>query len=795
MSRICLCMVMALSVVTGLRAEDDYSSFVTLLRSDTSSKQSYSDPGNWSDGLEPHADADYYVPAGRSLYKYHSTDPTTNLWKGGKLVIGGGFTISASSGNSYAPIVPDLTFLEGTKLNVACYGPFYSTGANTTRVTIAATRANPMVMEQYYSQSYTSSNFRRFNEMAAIFLGTADSAFVYNRRLTGCDRGFSLNIRDYTFADYPGLFTIRGSNSIVEHYDNGVISMPKGSLAVEDGAELVLARGSYQEDYAHAAYKGFSVSNAVVKATYVPSTKSAYPVIDASSSFQLQDGARLEISGTSLLTLNGARADEPIAHQVHLAHLTDTAASSVTSDSFADAEFALAGVKLPDFIPAIFDVTSNADGSKDVHASYANLVTMTNENIETTNASGASYGACAPGHAGDWSDGLTPTAESTRHYVAVRRLCCFQNIELPNATLTYAANASMKGGTRIRVKKLAFLSGVSLGLWSGGTVRTFEAEDICLVSNSTAAVKFYPFASATLVLKGPMRGDVPLTLTNNGDQKGTIALPCDNSGLTREVVIVAAPKSKTDSTITPGLMTVVADTDTSLGGPYTGATPWRAVEISDWAQLSVTNDVTLNQANRGVFVNNCAWATVAPNKTLTVGNAVTYAGELRKLGAGTLALGGAARFLDGQEETAPAAGANRLTVAEGALKILSTNACDGLEVAFEPGTKLVLANEVDEDTAAYGLYNVKWATPLVLPADGKLPVAFEAEKVGRRCARAICTVTTEAEAKIGLSVNSFVVTRPAGCKAPKVTRVLDEVAGLVTYRVTVQPSGTTLLLR
>lgn len=272
-------------------------------------------------------------------------------------------------------------------------------------------------------------------------------------------------------------------------------------------------------------------------------------------------------------------------------------------------------------------------------------------------------------------------------------------------------------------------------------------------------------------------------------------MPCDNSGLTREVVIVSAPKSTTDSTITPGLVTVVADTDTSLGGPYAGATPWRAVEIADWAQLSVTNDVTLNQAGRGVFVNNCAWVTVAPNKTLTIGNAVTYAGELRKLGAGTLALGGAAHFRDGQEETAPAAGTNRLKVDEGALKILSTNACDGLEVAFASGTKLVLANEVDEDTAAYGLYNVKWATPLVLPEGGTLAVAFESEKVDRRCTRAICTVTTEAEAKIGLSVNSFAVTRPAGCKAPKVTRALDEVAGLVTYRVTVQPSGTTLLLR
>ena len=56
--------------------EDPYAGYVTLTRSDSSSKPSWNVSGGWSDGLAPHGDANYYVAADRLLYR--TTESQTN---------------------------------------------------------------------------------------------------------------------------------------------------------------------------------------------------------------------------------------------------------------------------------------------------------------------------------------------------------------------------------------------------------------------------------------------------------------------------------------------------------------------------------------------------------------------------------------------------------------------------------------------------------------------------------------------------------------------------------------------
>ena len=98
-----------------------------------------------------------------------------------------------------------------------------------------------------------------------------------------------------------------------------------------------------------------------------------------------------------------------------------------------------------------------------------------------------------------------------------------------------------------------------------------------------------------------------------------------------------------------------------------------------------------------------------------------------KDGAGCLALGGAAQFSnDGSGPGgAPAATSNRLVVAEGSLKVCSTNAIDGVQVELASGVPLVLdVAPAADGMAEYGAVSTKWGTPFVL-ADGALKIAFD----------------------------------------------------------------------
>ena len=67
---------------------------------------------------------------------------------------------------------------------------------------------------------------------------------------------------------------------------------------------------------------------------------------------------------------------------------------------------------------------------------------MTNSNVETDGyPEGATrYSAFEPGHAGDWSNLETPTADSQLHYWAIQRLCFFSSFSFPNARLTLGKN-------------------------------------------------------------------------------------------------------------------------------------------------------------------------------------------------------------------------------------------------------------------------------------------------------------------------------------------------------------------
>jgi hypothetical protein len=234
----------------------------------------------------------------------------------------------------------------------------------------------------------------------------------------------------------------------------------------------------------------------------------------------------------------------------------------------------------------------------------------------------------------------------------------------------------------------------------------------------------------------------------------------------------------------------------SLGGAYAGSDGWRAVTLEKCSRLVATNDVTLAEPTRGLFVNRNGYVKVNDGATLALDCPFTMGGELVKLGGGTLSLGGQIAFADGDPATAPTAETNRLVVSEGALKASATNACDGLAISFAAGTRLVL-DATDEAVAEFGLYDVAWSSPISL-AEGVLSVAFDLpesfdHKVEHRLG--ICTVSPAAAE--AFTVDSFAVERVAGTSA-KVVRVenrdAEENVVSVTFACDLSPKGLLIMV-
>jgi hypothetical protein len=156
----------------------------------------------------------------------------------------------------------------------------------------------------------------------------------------------------------------------------------------------------------------------------------------------------------------------------------------------------------------------------------------------------------------------------------------------------------------------------------------------------------------------------------------------------------------------------------------------------------------VDEPTRGFFVDGGVQLNVNDGKTLTLGIPVTYGGEMIKKGAGKLVLGGEARFVDGNIETLPREGSNVLAVANGVLKVVATNALNGVCAKFAKGTSLELdALPGDADFASYGIVNTRWNVPFVCEEDdGALRVnisEFALTEDVDRFSCAICTVPAE----------------------------------------------------
>ena len=235
----------------------------------------------------------------------------------------------------------------------------------------------------------------------------------------------------------------------------------------------------------------------------------------------------------------------------------------------------------------------------------------------------------------------------------------------------------------------------------------------------------------------------------------------------------------------------------ALGGPL-DTFMFDALELNLFGCLKPLASMTLDTANRGIFVNWFGRMLVESNLVFHVNERLTMGGTLEKMGAGTLWLGAstAPKFTGAQLADPPSAagadGTNVVRVLEGALGATTTNAVDGLALSFAEGGKLAVDAAATGDVAAYGLYNKKG----IVTFDGaNLGVAISPpEDVGYATVAVLTVPTAQAAAFLDGTKPRMEADDIKGYRT-WFSYEEDAVSGLTTFKVTVARVGMTIIFR
>jgi hypothetical protein len=195
-----------------------------------------------------------------------------------------------------------------------------------------------------------------------------------------------------------------------------------------------------------------------------------------------------------------------------------------------------------------------------------------------------------------------------------------------------------------------------------------------------------------------------------------IAFTADNSQWKGSLSLVKYQAEATTVADTQHLKMVVVN-PAGLGGALDEFN-YKALSLADCSEMIVTNSLELaKDLNRGLYVTNTATINVDADCDFVCNWPITFDGPLRKVGGGTLSLGGDAKFLDsaGEPVGVPRADVDcRLSVINGAVKALRHDCLNGVTVELSKNTSLVLNfNPDDAQVRRYGFYNVNTDAPFV----------------------------------------------------------------------------------
>ena len=790
---------------------DETTGFVTLLKDDKSNGSgghSLSSAGNWSDLLPPHNDppTNYYVKSG--WYAYADDG---NLEFPAPLYVAG--TIVPRPSSKQSAIFADLKMLEGGRIS---YSLLYNLYGNIE--VLATDESNPAAISYARSNSNGIKIFANLsgaeNSRMALIRGAGDY----------CPWLIIKEGSDWT--GFKGTFRIP---------DNFGLNIAECSLVTPGTVELGSNTWMYVKTGYPCSFGGVRFGDNAAVTNYAKIDVSGVLRTGTNMVWQLLNGASrvstvgtLEISDGTYMNFT-ARTGEPESF-----HVTNrlSIGSGVTMHYDVDGatdgtqreiqmfrmspEAVTAGI--PDFtavnismkkvvgaLPVTYvDVRDDAEtpGGKIAYFThrrvihYCGATQFDNDNMSVD----PDLDQTAM-----WTDGLFPHPDCD-YYLGSSTNIAFRAADAthPNRVTTFPGGALAMGDL-----SFIYLYGVDVcisNLHAYGRGYLYQRDTsaslsgrLTLHKSSAGSFVARAFGSGELHLESDISGDGSMNANNyypraNG---GTLYLGGMNTNWTGKLVPSWTKDAASPDVSETAHMHVVVGDGRSLGGG--NATFLHdAVTLKDYTEIRVTNTTAFAEANRGFLVSENGCLNIDDSMTATLRAPVTLDGTLRKIGGGTLALGGRLRFGlndDLDDATAPTDGRNAILVQSGALKVVAADALDGAALTFSEGTSLHLdVRSADAGMQAGGFVFTNALSSIM--SGGTLPVVFDGgspEDVAAGVTVPVCTVDAEeAEAM----VRRFSAWIDTGAKRRH--GMLSASAngdGTATVKATFRPSGFYMCIR
>ncbi len=750
---------------------------------------SFNTAGKWSDHEPPSPTKKYYVPVGIDL-RTPNTNVTDYVFGGSELVLAGAIN-PLSRMNSIATIT-NLVMLGGSRI----YYSGQKTAIQGTAHVQDSSLSNPANVASGMDLGETFSFW--VQELGFDFVGAADQVLKVRQYGGVENKANTLAV----FAFTHSLSNFLGTLVIAKKSWLSITGPCGGPVNVESSGRLCSAyfHGNSANDFLPEHYWAFNhpeiptltlaaggelelYTNTTVTAGDCTMGNGAKILVHVDKNsgttglFTVTNS--LTVSGKVAVNIKCTLSELPLSAPTTnvFMRLAPSAANALTEDDI-EVSGGIFVAALPHWI-----VGSRllGDGSREFFVTRRAIVKMLRtENIETkgysqfncaTNASGLPY----------WSDGAAPSPEKDYYSDISGSLSSPDGETVPTfagASLTVRSSTSIMTGNKapmrgIRVDDFHPYGAGLLKVWQGTTypdsyelvTYLLQGKKLTLYGEAGSWI-LRPFGNKLLRIENEFFGNGSLTVTTEeaasaeANVRGTVELTGLNTNWTGSISVTMTSHYRADRSGSKDVPSEIAHAalivrdGRNLGGPLKEF-KYNSLSMNQMSRLRAVADVSLDQANRGVLISGMARFDVDAGKMLSIRNPLTLKGRMRKQGAGTLALGGSLRFINGAEDTAPLAGTNVMELAAGALKPLATNAFDGAAIEITNATAKILFDIAPEADGLreYGLLNTKWATPLTL-SGAATSINVEFDKTGHELAPpemrwsvGLFTVSTEALAE------------------------------------------------
>ena len=685
----------------------------------------------------------YYVPSGSQLPLYRAANSYMKPWTSGVVTMGGTALHLAGTYNPRS----DYQFVKFCMQNLYLYNGSASYANNADQgLCDTPIHVQSDIGQEFNVPLYPDHNaIRSFTFERCVFTGTSSCGmkFVQGNPVNADPKPSELRLLNCDLSAFYGQ--IRFANTISSQLAGRVViigaqSFP-GTLNMTDNVTLSL----------NASGASLEVGTLLLEGTnafeFVNITNSVRASLTVVNQLTRPAGSKIKVSCTF-------SANAPRATWIPLVSV----ASGAGDISEADFEFASA----EDFR---YKVEEQPGGSKVLLVQR--FVTMvTTDNGSTTHA-------LTEAGSNHWSNAQRVQA-GYDYYVPSGKLLGLWRADVgydytfPGDSLTLAGEMSINGEpNRLVVQKFRIFPPVTISMYNGSNFSFDSPNPISIVSRSGAGTEeltihsygsnsgdsFHLGTSVDAEIEG--NGVLAMRWRGKDVSFGHLAFNGLNTNFIGKVIAYCNRSSDSYYPFGAKFGTLWVADQRNFGGAIPGANApvFNALTVTDRQVLRTKCDVTFDEPTRGIYVPFGARFRVDAGQTLTIRQQLTYAGKIEKIGVGTLALGGTARFTANVLETPYAnntflEGTNVLAVCEGALKPLSAAAFAGVALVMSNNTSIVLdPSPSDPAVAQFGIKATAAGSSVSVPT-GHVTVKLAGEPANRHSVHAaVATFATAAEAE------------------------------------------------